>query len=45
MEIGEPQRTIVVTPLREPVPEWVPEREPISVPQEEPVHEAPEARP
>jgi hypothetical protein len=37
MDIGLPQKTIVVTPLHEPVPQWQPEREPISVPQEEPV--------
>lgn len=41
MNIGEPVRTVIVKPEREPVPQWVPEREPISIPQEEP-HEVPE---
>jgi hypothetical protein len=39
VNIGLPQKTIIVTPLREPVPQWQPEREPVSVPQEEPVLE------
>lgn len=38
MEIGEPIRIVTVRPLQEPVPTW-PGREPISVPQEEPVLE------
>lgn len=37
MDIGIPQRIVTITPLKEPVPQWQPEREPISVPQEEPV--------
>lgn len=37
MNLGEPIRTIIVTPLREPVPQWQPEREPVALPQEEPV--------
>jgi len=37
MNISEPTKTHTITPAREPVPQWVPEREPVSVPQEEPV--------
>lgn len=37
MNIGEPVRTIVVTPLREPVPEWRPDEEPVH--REQPVLE------
>lgn len=39
MDIGIPQKIITIMPLREPVPQWQPEREPVSVPQEEPVLE------
>lgn len=37
MNIGEPQRIHTIRPQQEPVPQWVPEREPFAVPQEEPV--------
>lgn len=41
MNIGTPQKTHIVTPQTEPVPQWVPEREPFAVPQTEPVFAEP----
>jgi hypothetical protein len=41
MNIGEPQRIHTITPTKEPVPQWQPEKEPWAVPQEEPVFAEP----
>lgn len=42
MEIGEPVRTVIVRPEREPIPTFAPDREPLEVPREEPVFDQPE---
>lgn len=42
MNIGEPTRIHTIKPQSEPVPQWQPEHEPVSVPQEEPVFAEPQ---